>query len=73
MNAPEHHDDPAIDLAAVADAVDRSLHGSVPRERIDAVLHELLEQQLQDAKVINYLPIFLHRAACDSLRKGVPR
>jgi hypothetical protein len=72
MNAPERNDRAAIDLAAVSDAVDRSLHGSVPRERIDAVLHELLEHHLQDARVFSFLPIFLHREACDTLRKGTP-
>lgn len=67
--------EPAIEiqLAPVADAVERTLAGAVDRARIEHVLHELLAQQFRGAHVTAYLPIFLHRAACDALRRQLAR
>jgi hypothetical protein len=62
-----------VDLAMVAEAVDRSLGGEVPRERIEHVLHELLQDdEFQSARIYAYLPIFLQRAARDRLRAELP-
>jgi hypothetical protein len=57
-----------IDLAPIAEAVERALHGEVGAERIDAVLRELLDTEFGDARVTAYLPIFLQRWACERLR-----
>jgi hypothetical protein len=60
---------PGIDLGVVADKVVASLAGQVPRERVERLLVELLEQELSGARVTLFLPIFLHRLACESLHR----
>lgn len=60
---------PALDLGAVADKVVASLAGRVPRERVERLLVELLEQEFSAARVTLFLPIFLHRVACETLRQ----
>jgi hypothetical protein len=57
-----------IDLAPVAEAVGRALHGEVSAERIDSVLQDLMDTEFGDARVTAYLPIFLQRWACERLR-----
>jgi hypothetical protein len=57
-----------IDLAPVAEAVERAMHGEVSAERIDTVLHDLLDSEFGDVRVTAYLPIFLQRSACERLR-----
>lgn len=61
---------PGVDLGAVADKVVASLAGRVPRERVEQLLVELLEQEFSAARVTLFLPIFLHRLACETLRQG---
>jgi hypothetical protein len=62
-----------VDLAMVADAVERSLGGEVSRERIEHVLDELLQDDsFQSARVFAYLPILLQRAARERLRAERP-
>jgi hypothetical protein len=60
---------PGVDLGAVADQVVASLAGQVPRERVEQLLVELLEQEFSAARVTLFLPIFLHRLACETLRQ----
>ncbi|KNZ32340.1 MAG: hypothetical protein AD742_11115 [Methylibium sp. NZG] len=60
-----------IDLGMVADGVLRSFAGEVPRERVERVLTDLLEQEFSGARVTTFLPIFLHRVACETLRREV--
>lgn len=60
---------PGVDLGAVADKVVASLAGRVPRERVEQLLVELLEQEFSAARVTLFLPIFLHRLACETLRQ----
>lgn len=57
-----------VELGAIAQAVDREMNGLVPAEKIDQLLRKLLEQDFCDARVTTFLPIFLHRFACDALR-----
>lgn len=64
---------PDIDLAAVAERVLRSLGPGLDRDEVDALLTEQLGQLLPDARVTQYLPIFLHRRACDTLRARARR
>jgi hypothetical protein len=64
-----HGADAPVDLGAVADAVLRSLSASVPRARVDRLLADLLEQEFSSARVTQFLPIFLHRVACETLRR----
>lgn len=59
----------AVDLGVVADKVVASLAGQVPRERVQELLLELLEQEFSSARVTLFLPIFLHRVACETLRR----
>ncbi len=58
-----------IDLGAIADKVLRSLSIDVPRARVDRLLTELLEQEFSTARVTTFLPVFLHRVACETLRR----
>jgi hypothetical protein len=58
----------SLDLGPIARAVGRELRGEVPAERIEQRLRELLDQQFSEAKVTTFLPILLHRSACESLR-----
>lgn len=60
-----------VDLGAVADAVLRSLSTDVPRERVDQLLADLLDQEFSSARVTQFLPIFLHRLACETLKGEV--
>lgn len=58
----------AVQLGPVASKVSASLGGSVPHARIEALLRELLEQEFGEARVTAFLPVFLHRYACETLR-----
>ena len=58
-----------IDLGVIADKVLRSLSTDVPRERVDSLLADLLEQEFSSARVTTFLPVFLHRVACETLRR----
>lgn len=58
-----------VDLGPVVRAIAFELSGAVEPERIEALLRELLEQEFSDARVTAFLPIFLHRVACDSLKR----
>ena len=69
MSSPDPLKPENIDLAAIADALSSSLHGSVARERIDATLQGLLEKHLREATVLSYRPIILQREARDALRQ----
>jgi hypothetical protein len=75
LNASHAHDAVAdataasVDLGVIADSVLRSFAGEVPRERVERLLTELLEQEFSTARVTTFLPIFLHRVACDTLRR----
>jgi hypothetical protein len=75
MNASLAHDAVAnpsaasVDLGVVADSVLRSFAGEVPRERVERLLTELLEKEFGTARITTFLPIFLHRLACDTLRR----
>lgn len=65
-----------VELGPIAHSVSRELCGQVPPERIEQLLRELLEQEFSEARVTTFLPIFLHRFACDTLRaeaRGQPR
>lgn len=57
-----------VELGPIAHAVSRELCGQVPPDRIEHLLRELLEQEFSEARVTTFLPIFLHRFACDTLR-----
>lgn len=57
-----------VELGPIAHAVSRELCDQVPPERIEELLRELLEQEFSEARVTTFLPIFLHRFACDTLR-----
>lgn len=63
---------PRIDLGPVAQAVGRELGGVVPAERIEALLQQLLEQEFCDVRVTTFVPIFLQRSACETLRRQLP-
>lgn len=58
-----------IELGPVAQKVSHSLGGAVPLERIEFLIHELLEQEFGDARVTAFLPVFLHRYAIETLRR----
>jgi hypothetical protein len=58
----------AVELGPVASKVSASLGGAVPRERIEALIRDLLEQEFSDARVTAFLPVFLHRYAIEALR-----
>lgn len=58
-----------IDLGPVTKRVLRSLAGELPRERIERLLAELLEHGFSSARVTTFLPIFLRRVACETLRR----
>jgi hypothetical protein len=66
---PARAERPTVDLGAVTDKVVASLAGRVPRERVEQLLVELLEQEFSAARVTLFLPIFLHRLACETLRQ----
>lgn len=68
-----HNADVQIALGPIAEKVSRTLCGQVTQERIEQVLHRLLEQEFGDARVTTYLPIFLQRAACETLQTEVQR
>lgn len=59
----------SVDLGVITDSVLRSFAGEVPREHVERLLTELLEQEFSTARITTFLPIFLHRVACDSLRR----
>lgn len=59
----------AVELGPVASKVSASLGGTVPRERIEALIRDLLEQEFSDARVTAFLPVFLHRYAIEALRR----
>ena len=59
----------SVDLGAVTDKVLRSFSGELPRDRVERLLADLLEQEFSDARVTTFLPIFLHRVACETLRR----
>ncbi|WP_425260833.1 hypothetical protein ACPOLB_08215 [Rubrivivax sp. RP6-9] len=59
---------PAVELSPITDKVLHSLQGNVPRARIEALLTELLAQEFSDARVTAFLPVFLHKLACETLR-----
>lgn len=63
---------PRIDLGPVVQAIARELGGAVPAERIEALLQELLEHEFCDVRVTTFVPIFLHRVACETLRRELP-
>ena len=73
MNTTPHDaagNEPAvpIELGPIAEKVGRALRGQVAQERIEQVLNTLLARDFSDARVTTYLPIFLQRAACESLQ-----
>ena len=59
----------SVDLGVVTDSVMRSFSDVVSRERVECLLSELLEQEFSTARVTAFLPIFLHRVACETLRR----
>lgn len=61
----------AVQLGPVASKVSESLGGAVPYERIETLLRELLEQEFGEARVTAFLPILLHRCACEALRAEI--
>lgn len=58
----------ALNLTALAERVQRSLADAAQRERIDGLLTHLMHTRFADARVTAFLPILLHRAACECLR-----
>lgn len=64
-----HADAATVDLGVVADSVLHSFAGQLPRERVERLLTDLLEQEFSGARVTTFLPIFLHRLACETLRR----
>ena len=60
---------PVVELGPVVTKVSSSLGGGVPRERIEGLIRELLEQEFGDARVTAFLPVFLHRYAVEALRQ----
>lgn len=58
-----------VDLGVVTDSVMRSFSGVIPRERVERLLSDLLEQEFSTARVTAFMPIFLHRVACETLRR----
>ncbi len=60
---------PAVELSPITDKVLHSLQGEVPRARIEALLSELLAQEFSEARVTTFLPVFLHKLACETLRR----
>lgn len=64
-----HETPAAVELGPVAVKVSASLGGTVPRERIEALIRDLLEQEFSDARVTAFLPVFLHRYAIEALRQ----
>jgi hypothetical protein len=74
MNAPDNSFAApaalAVDLAPVADAVSRSFEHRIERTRIEAVLGSLMaSERFAAARVATFVPILLHRAACERLRE----
>lgn len=63
-----------IELGPIVQAVTRDLAGTlVSGERIEVLLQQLLDQEFGDAGVTTFLPIFLHRYACETLRAEAAR
>ncbi len=63
----------AIDLGPIAASVERTLRGDVASAEIEQVLRALLHTpELASARVTTFVPIFLHRSACERLRSARP-
>jgi hypothetical protein len=60
----------SLDLEPVIEAVGRTLKGSVADQQIRDCVQRLMSERYADARVPNFVPVFLHRAACESLRMG---
>lgn len=58
-----------VELGPIVRKVSQSLGTSVPDERIEALIVELLEEEFSDARVTAFLPVFLHRYALEALRR----
>jgi hypothetical protein len=63
---------PRFDLGPIVEAIARELDGGVAAERIESLLHELLEREFSDVKIATFVPIFLRRAALETLRRELP-
>jgi hypothetical protein len=61
-----------LELGPLVTRISLSLGGGVPRERIEQVLRDLLEQEFSEARVTAFLPVFLHRYAIETLRHVPP-
>lgn len=60
-----------VDLAPITESVSRSMNGQVAAGEIERLLHALLAgDEFATARVVTYVPILLHRAACDRLRSA---
>ena len=57
-----------VELGPIVQAVSRELAGQVPFERIEELLREMLEREFSEARVTTFLPVFLRRYACETLR-----
>lgn len=66
--AEEAGPDRELDLEPIRQALLRDTRGSVTLARIDDVLRRLLAQDFHDVRLPTYLPIFLLRAARQTLR-----
>ncbi len=63
-----------VELGPIVQAVTRDLAGAaVSGDRIEVLLQQLLDQEFSDARVTTFLPIFLHRYACETLRAELAR
>lgn len=60
---------PRFDLDPVVEAIVRELDGTVAAERIERLLHELLEREFSDARITTFVPILLRRVTCEALRR----
>ncbi|MDO9095865.1 MAG: hypothetical protein Q7U99_24885 [Rubrivivax sp.] len=60
---------PNLDLEPIRQALLREAQGRANMQQIDRVLQDLLEREFGDVRVPTFVPIFLLRAARDSLRE----
>lgn len=61
----------SIDLGPIAASVERTLRGDVASAEIEQVLQALLHTpEFASARVATFVPIFLHRSACERLRSA---
>lgn len=54
-----------LELGELTQAMLRRLSNSVPHERVLRLLADCLEQEFSSGRLTQFLPVFLHRVACE--------